>query len=272
MGRPGIRRLSTMRRASRFNEPGRPAGASKTTTPTGRGLDQGFEVSPRALLAAVRAGVGDRGRGLGGKQHQHLFVVVGELLAVGLLGEEQVADLRAPVAHRSALESPREHPRGRDAERADVAGEVGKPQRARQPAQVLEQAAAVRPCEELLLFFRREAGEDGLPGGCARLVDGGDDPVAGAGEHAGAVDHLGEHGIEVERAADTQDSRAQNYSEFARGAVHAGLGRVPAGGERRPGAGRGGCGPTKPSHLGSARQGRMPRIVTAQGASGMAFA
>ena len=44
-GRPGMRRLSTMRRASRLNETGRPARASKTTTPTG-------EVSTRASRSA----------------------------------------------------------------------------------------------------------------------------------------------------------------------------------------------------------------------------
>ena len=71
-----------------------------------RGLDQGFEIRPRAPLAAVRPRVGDRGGGLGREQRQHFFVVVGELLAVGLLGEEEVADVRAPVVHRRALEGP----------------------------------------------------------------------------------------------------------------------------------------------------------------------
>ncbi len=44
-GRPGVRRLSTMRRASRLNETGRPARASMTTTPTG-------DVSTRASRSA----------------------------------------------------------------------------------------------------------------------------------------------------------------------------------------------------------------------------
>ena len=45
------------------------------------------------------ARVGDRGRGLGREQRQHLLLplllllVVGERLAVGLLGEEEVADI-----------------------------------------------------------------------------------------------------------------------------------------------------------------------------------
>ncbi len=111
----------------------RPAGAGVHDHDADRrGLDQGFEVGPRTPLAAVRPRVGDRRRSLGREQRQHLLVVAGELLAVGLLGEEEVADGGAPVAHRRALEGPREHPRGCDAERADVAGQVGEPQRPRQ--------------------------------------------------------------------------------------------------------------------------------------------
>ena len=176
--------------------------------PDRRGLDQGFEVGPRALLVAVRSRVGDRGRGLGGEQHQHLLVLVSEFLAVGLLGEEEVADVGAAVAHRRAQEGPREGRRGRDAERADVARQVCEPQRPRQLAQVLEQAAAVGPGEERLLFLGREAGEHEVRGR-ARVVDGGDDAVAGPGEPAGALDDLSEHGVEVERRADAQDGRVE---------------------------------------------------------------
>ena len=85
-----------MRRASRLNETGRPARASSTTTPTG-------EVSTRASRSArarrsrrcVRALV-IAAAALGREQRQHLLVVVGERLAVGLLGEEEIADVGAP--------------------------------------------------------------------------------------------------------------------------------------------------------------------------------
>ncbi len=182
--------------------------------PDGRGLDQRFEVGPGALLVAVRAGVGDRGRSLGREQHQNLFVVVGELLAALLPGEEEVADVRAAVAHRRALARPREGRRGRHAERAHVARQVREPQRPRQLAQVLEQAAAIGPGGELLLFLGREAGEDEVLGR-ARVVDRGDDAAAGGGEPAGALEHLGEHGVEVERGADAQDGRVQGGSALA---------------------------------------------------------
>ena len=44
-----------------------------------------------------------------------VLLLVGELLAALLLGEKEVADVRALVAHRRALEGPLEHPRQRDA-------------------------------------------------------------------------------------------------------------------------------------------------------------
>ena len=195
--------------------------------PDRRGLNEGREVGPRLPLAAVRAGVGDCRRGLGREQHQHLFVVVGERLAVGLLGEEEVADVGAAVAQRRALEGPREGPRGRDAERAGVGREVGDPQRPRQLAQVLEQAAAAGPGEQLPPFLGRDVGEDEV-GGRARLVDGDDDAVAGAGQPAGTLDHLGEHGVEVQRRADAQDGRGQRGGALAQRLV------LPASGRRNP--------------------------------------
>ena len=127
-----------------------------------------------------------------------------------------MADVRAAVAHRRALEGPRERPRGRDAERADVAREVGEPQWPGQLAEVPDQADAVGPGRKLALFLGREAGEHGVlrrP----RLVDGGDDAVAGPGEPAGALDDLGEHGVEVERGVDAQDGRAQGGIALAQG-------------------------------------------------------
>ena len=49
-----------------------------------------------ARLRPGPGAAGDRRHGLGREQHRHVFVIVGELLAVGLLREEAVADVRAP--------------------------------------------------------------------------------------------------------------------------------------------------------------------------------
>ena len=70
-----------------------------------RGLDEGLEVRPGAALVLVRAGVGDGRRRLRGEQHEDLFVLAGELLSAVLVAEEEVADVRAPVAHRGSTHS-----------------------------------------------------------------------------------------------------------------------------------------------------------------------
>ena len=41
----------------------------------------------------------------------------------------------------------------------------------------------------------------------ARLVDGRYDAVARAGERAGAIHHLAQHGVDVEACRDSQDRR-----------------------------------------------------------------
>ena len=68
--------------------------------------------------------------------------------------------------------------------------------------------------KRFLLFLGRDTGEDEVLA-CAGLVDGDDDPVAGAGKPAGARDHLDEHGVEVERRADAQDGRSQRGDTLA---------------------------------------------------------
>ena len=66
--------------------------------------DQGFEIGPCAALVAVGAGVSDRGRGLRREQHQHFLVLVGEGLAVRLVGEKEAADVGAAVALHTPVE------------------------------------------------------------------------------------------------------------------------------------------------------------------------
>ena len=128
------------------------------------GLDEGLEVGPRAPLGAVGARVGDRGRGLGGKQRQHLLVLACELLSFRLVAEEEVPDLDATVAQRRAQEGPGEDPGGVDAELADVAREVGETRRRRQVPEKLEQAQAVGRGEDLPFLLGGEAGRRSGPG------------------------------------------------------------------------------------------------------------
>ena len=182
------------------------------------GLDQRLEIGARAALVAVGARVGDRRGGLGGEQHQRLLVLAGERLAVRLVGEEEAADAGAAVAHRRALEAAGEGRGGLDAERADVARQIVDPQRPVQGAEVREQPRAVGPGVELALLLRREAREHEVERR-AGLVDGGDDAPARAGERAGALHDLAQHGVEVEARVDPEHRVGQRRAARPRGFV-----------------------------------------------------
>ena len=78
-----------------------------------------------------------------------------------------------------------------------------------------EQPQLIGPCFHRPLLVGREAGGDEVAG-LPVPVDGGDDAVVGAGQRAGAVDDLAEHGVEVEAAADAQDGRRQGGVAFGR--------------------------------------------------------
>ena len=64
---------------------------------------------------------------------------------------------------------------------------------------MLEEPRPVRPGRELLVLVGREAGRDELLD-APRVVDRRDHAVAGAGQRAGAVDHLLQDGVEVSRS------------------------------------------------------------------------
>ena len=183
--------------------------------PDRRGLDERFQVGPRAALVAVRARIGDGDGGLGCEQHQHLLVLVGELFPARLLAEEEVPDVEAAVAHRRALEGAAGDEPGRKPERGDVLAEVGEAKRPVEATQMREQAHRVGPGRHLPRLLGGEARDD-VPLRHARLVDGGDDAVARAGERAGALHHLAQHGVEVEARADAQHRRAQARDGRAR--------------------------------------------------------
>ena len=179
-----------------------------------RGLDEGLEVGPRLALVAMRARVVDRRRCLTCEQEQDLLVLVGERGRALLLGEEEVADMDAPVAHRRALEGLGAHQVRGEAEGADQGGEVGEPDRSGQVAEVREQLRSVRPVDELALLIGGEARGDELAH-LARLVDGGDDAVARGGQFAGAVGRLLQHGGDIETRTDAQHRRAERRDPLA---------------------------------------------------------
>ena len=104
---------------------------------------------------------------------------------------------------------------GDRAERCEIALHVRHPERRGKVAQVREQRQPVAPLEHLAALLLGKAGGDEvldppLP------VDRRDHAGAGAGQRPRAVDHLLQHGPQVEARADAQDRRAQ-----PRGAVPA---------------------------------------------------
>ena len=180
-----------------------------------RGLDERLEIGLRPLdvrLRPLHRAVGprvrDRRSRLGGEEDEDLLVLVGERLSVLLVGEEEVAEMHAPVVHRGALERSCAPGMRRESERAEVAGEVGDAERTREVAEVLEETRAVRPLEHRLPLRGRMPGGDEVADLSPR-VDRGDDGVACPGESACAADGLLEDGGQLEALGDPQDRRAQ---------------------------------------------------------------
>ena len=170
------------------------------------GLDQRLQVGPGLPLCAVRPGVDDGRRRLLREQHQRLLVRVGEPALAP--AQEEAADIVLAAAHRRRLERAGGDREGGEAERADMGGQVRHPQRPGEGAQVLEQRRPVGPFQQRPALVLAEAGNGEVAGRTA-CVGGGNDAVARAGERAGAVHGLREHGVDIEARADAQDGRAQ---------------------------------------------------------------
>ena len=167
----------------------------------GRSLDQCLQACPCALLVSIRARVGDRRGRYRGKHHQHFLVIGGERFRALFLGKKEDADEGIAVSDRHALQSPRAHEMWREAERADISGQVVEPQRAGLVEKVFKETSGVGPRRQLVLLLGREAGVDDLerPAG---VVDGGNDAVARAGQTPGTLYYLPEHGFDVEALGD----------------------------------------------------------------------
>ena len=166
VGEPACERVQQLlrRRAGRAQPAGQPPGfpverhgmagrGVEDGHPDRGGLHQSFEIGSRPLLVAVRPGVGDGIGRLRGEQDQEVLVVGRERLPALLLGEEEVPDVQAPVAHRRRLQAGlQQHQVRGQAERANVGLQVRYPKRSRKVAQVLEEGHRVRPPDHLLLL------------------------------------------------------------------------------------------------------------------------
>ena len=167
-----------------------------------------LQVRPRLLLGSMGARVGDRRRRLRREQDQDLFVLAGELAPAFFLGQKEIADMDAPVMQRGSLEDLPPDPFRGKAKGSNIARQVSKSKHSRQVPEVCEQLQSVGPVRELAVLLRGQAGTDdilNLPG----VVNSGHDPVAGAGEFAGAFHGLAQDGSEVKAGVDAQACRAQ---------------------------------------------------------------
>ena len=213
-----------------------------------RGLDERREVGPRPLDVAVRARVGHGRRRLRGEQHQDLLVLTRERLAVVLVAEKEAAEMLTPIAHRSPLQRLRAQGVRGEAERSQVAGQVRHPERRRLVPQVCEESRPVGPRDHLPARLGRQAGGDEVLDR-SPLVERRDHAGAGAGQRAGALDDLLQHGGQLEALADAENRRAQPGDALigAPGGVATVHCSTPADGARRrrpqrPGGCRGAAG------------------------------
>ena len=177
----------------------------------GSRVHQGLQAGPGPLFLPVPAGVGDDQRRLGGEHHQGLLVLGGELhfLLAHVEGPDalpQAADGRGQEGQNGA-DRHRRAELGK-AQRPGVAVEVPQSQRFGNPAEALEELQPFGQLHKSLALFRSQPGGDEVlyP---PRLVQQGDDAVAGAGQRAGAVQDPLQHRVEVEALVDAQAGLAQ---------------------------------------------------------------
>ena len=103
---------------------------------------------------------------------------------------------------------------GSEPERAHVGGHVREPQRPGQVAEVREQFRSAGPLRKPPALLLGDAGT-GEVAGLARVVDGDDDSVRGAGQRPRAPEYLSQHGVGVEARIDVLHRRAQASDTFA---------------------------------------------------------
>ena len=190
-----------------------------------RGVHQGLQVGPGPLLVAVAAGVGDDQGRLGGEHHQGLLVLGGELDL--LLAHVDAPDALPPVAERRGQEGQGRAHRHRRAE----LGQAQRPARSRG-------SPCSRSGSPMLLSCSKKSIPLGNSANCRlssgvspeveevlyppRIVQEGDDPVAGAGQRPGAVQDPLEHRPEVQALVDAQAGLAEAGQPLPQGLVFPG--------------------------------------------------
>ena len=158
--------------------------------------------------------------GLGGEGHKRLFVLAAELGIGFLLREADGAQTLAAVPDGSRHEGARARERAEigQADGVGVAGQVGGAHRHRQAAEVLQERRSVSHRPHALRLLRRHAGSEERVHR-PRVIEEGDDAVAGAAERARAVQHLLEDGVELEALVDAEVGLGEAREALAEGPV-----------------------------------------------------
>ena len=194
-------------------------------------VDERLQVAAGVLLLAVAAGIGDHAGGLGGEGDERLFVFAAEL-GIGLrLREADGAQTLAAVPDGGRHEGARARERAEigQADGVGVAGQTGGAHGHRQAAEVLHERRSISHRPYALRLLRGHAGSEERVHR-SRVIEEGDDAVAGAAEQARAVQHLLQDGVELEALVDAEAGLAEAREALAKGLVLAlqvaGLGHV----------------------------------------------
>ena len=161
-----------------------------------------LELAQPAGRALVEPRVLDRDGGLGGKQLRQLFVFVGEVEPVGLLGQVEVAVGDAAEDDRQAQERLHRRVALREAHRTRIVRELVQAQRLRVPDEDAEDAAPTGKLADRRVCLRVHARRQEALERLARLVDHAEGRVAGAGDLGGRLDDALQQRIEGKLGAE----------------------------------------------------------------------
>ena len=182
----------------------------------GGGVDEGFQPGPGQALFLVAARVGDDEGGLGGEHCEELFVCGAEGLFGVAVGEVEVAHDAAQAQDGDGEKGPHRHGRAevRQAQGADVDVEVGHSQGRRQAAEVAVDfvpAGNLPESGELVAGNARGQHHFAPPGAVQHVQHA----VAGAGQRAGRIEHVLQHGVRIHAFVDAEAGRAEAGEPFA---------------------------------------------------------
>ena len=161
-------------------------------------VDGPLELGVLSVQAGVAPRVVDRHARELGQQHDRLLVLLGELLAAGLLGQVQVPERDAADQHRDPQERLHRRMTGRKAVGVRVGAHVGQPERHRMRDQLAEHPSSLRQIADPFPIVLVDADRDEPLELGPRLVRHPERRVPRSRQLACGLEHAPEHHLEVE--------------------------------------------------------------------------